>query len=244
MQIDRLNSGNRHDRISKISDVKAATQPKHLPNSSSAPSQGSGSSTLTVVILSVFDFTLTTVALLLLLPVFMVLALVVRLDSPGSVLFKQKRVGLLGREFWFYKFRSMIVDAEKLRASLSASNEATGPLFKMKNDPRITRAGRVLRKYSLDELPQLLNVLKLDMSLVGPRPALPAEVAQYNTRQLRRLDIKPGITGLWQISGRSDLSFEQAVELDISYVERRSISLYVIILLKTIPAVILGRGAY
>jgi len=197
-----------------------------------------------VVILSVFDFTLTTVALLLLLPVFMVLALVVRLDSPGSVLFKQKRVGLLGREFWFYKFRSMIVDAEKLRASLSASNEATGPLFKMKNDPRITRAGRVLRKYSLDELPQLLNVLKLDMSLVGPRPALPAEVAQYNTRQLRRLDIKPGITGLWQISGRSDLSFEQAVELDISYVERRSISLYVIILLKTIPAVILGRGAY
>jgi lipopolysaccharide/colanic/teichoic acid biosynthesis glycosyltransferase len=195
-------------------------------------------------VIGVFDVVLTTVGLLFLLPVFIILAIVIRSDSPGSVLFKQKRVGMFGREFWFFKFRSMVVNAEALRDALTKENEASGPLFKMKNDPRITRIGRVLRKYSLDELPQLINVSLRDMSLVGPRPALPSEVALYNTPQLRRLDVKPGITGLWQISGRSDLSFERAIELDIEYVERQSLFLYVIILIRTIPAVLLGRGAY
>jgi lipopolysaccharide/colanic/teichoic acid biosynthesis glycosyltransferase len=190
------------------------------------------------------DLFLTVVGLLLLMPVFLVIAVAIRVDTPGSVLFKQKRVGQDGREFWFYKFRSMVVDAEAMRAALLQMNEASGPLFKMKQDPRITRIGRILRKYSLDELPQLINVIKGDMSLVGPRPALPVEVAQYQSEQLRRLEVRPGITGLWQVSGRSDLSFERSIELDIEFIEGQSIGLYVIILLKTLPAVLLGRGAY
>ena len=191
-----------------------------------------------------FDIVLTTAGLLVLLPVLMILALIIKTDSPGSVLFKQRRVGRNGQEFWFYKFRSMVVDAEAKRAALLSNNEASGPLFKMKNDPRITRSGRVLRRYSLDELPQLLNVLKFDMSLVGPRPALPSEVAKYTSEQLRRLEVKPGITGLWQVSGRSDLTFERAIELDIEFIERESVLLYLVILIRTIPAVLLGRGAY
>jgi lipopolysaccharide/colanic/teichoic acid biosynthesis glycosyltransferase len=138
----------------------------------------------------------------------------------------------------------MVVDAEARRAALEVMNEASGPLFKMKNDPRITRCGRWMRKYSIDELPQLLNVLKGDMSLVGPRPALPAEVAQYNDYQRGRLDVRPGITGLWQVSGRSDLSFDQSVALDIEYIDRQSLWLDFMILLKTFGAVAKGRGAY
>jgi len=195
-------------------------------------------------VVAILDLLLTVTALLVLLPVLMALALMIRLDSKGPILFKQKRVGHRGREFWFYKFRSMVVNAEALQADLFKKNEASGPLFKMKMDPRVTRVGRIMLKYSLDEFPQFLNVLKCDMSLVGPRPALPSEVAKYTTEQLRRLEVKPGITGLWQVSGRSDLSFERAIQLDIEYIERQSVLLYVIILMRTVPAVVLGRGAY
>ena len=190
------------------------------------------------------DFALALIALTVLLPVLIACALAVKLDTPGPVLFKQRRVGKNGKEFWLYKFRSMVVDAEARRAALLQINEASGPLFKIKHDPRITRSGRWLRKYSLDELPQLLNVLLGDMSLVGPRPALPVEVAQYEPRQRARLLVKPGITGLWQVSGRSDLSFERSVELDLEYVSRQSLPLYIVILVKTVPAVLGGRGAY
>jgi exopolysaccharide biosynthesis polyprenyl glycosylphosphotransferase len=191
-----------------------------------------------------FDVVLSSLLLILLLPVFVVLALIVKFDSHGPILFKQLRVGKNGEEFWFYKFRSMVADAELRRQALLKMNEASGPLFKIKNDPRITRSGRWLRKYSLDELPQLLNVIKGDMSLVGPRPALPSEVAKYNGRQKCRLRVRPGITGLWQVSGRSDLPFDRCVELDLQYVEERSIWLYVRILFMTPIAVLSGRGAY
>ena len=191
-----------------------------------------------------FDVLLTGIALVLLMPVFALLALIIKLDSPGPVLFKQLRVGKNGEEFWFYKFRSMVADAEVRRQALLKMNEASGPLFKIKNDPRITRSGRWLRKYSLDELPQLLNVMRGDMSLVGPRPALPSEVANYSDRQRGRLVVRPGITGLWQVSGRSDLPFDRCIELDLEYVERQSMGLYVRILFMTLPAVLSGRGAY
>ena len=196
------------------------------------------------VIRRTLDLFLSMALLVLLLPVMAILAVLVKLDSKGPILFKQYRVGENGQLFWFYKFRSMVIDAEARRAALEGLNEASGPLFKMKNDPRITRCGRWMRKYSIDELPQLLNVLKGDMSLVGPRPALPAEVEQYDQFQRRRLEVKPGITGLWQVSGRSDLTFEQSVKLDIDYIDRQSLWLDFTILLRTFGAVVKGRGAY
>ncbi len=196
------------------------------------------------VVQRIVDVALASTALLFLLLPCAVIALVIKLESRGPVLFRQKRVGQDGEEFWFYKFRSMVADAEARRNALMQMNEASGPLFKIKNDPRITRVGRFIRKYSLDELPQLLNVLAGEMSLVGPRPALPAEVSQYNVRQRARLSVKPGITGLWQVSGRSDLSFERSVELDIEYVTRQSMLLYFRIIVMTVPAVLKGRGAY
>jgi exopolysaccharide biosynthesis polyprenyl glycosylphosphotransferase len=192
----------------------------------------------------VLDLVLSCSLLVILFPIFVVLSVLVKLDSHGPVLFKQYRVGEGGKLFWFYKFRSMVIDAEARRAALEAMTEASGPLFKMKNDPRITRCGRWMRKYSIDELPQLINVIKGDMSLVGPRPALPAEVEQYDDFQRGRLAVKPGITGLWQVSGRSDLSFEQSVALDIDYIDRQSLWLDFQILLRTFGAVAKGRGAY
>ncbi len=192
----------------------------------------------------VCDLVLCLLLLLVFLPVFLVIALLVRLDSPGPVLFIQPRVGKHGDEFPFFKFRSMVQDAEARRLLLEQQNERSGPVFKMKNDPRITRTGRVLRKYSLDELPQLLNVLRGEMSLIGPRPALPREVAQYTPRQRERLGITPGVTGLWQVSGRASISFEHSVELDLHYIEHQSVWLNLRILLMTIPAVLKGDGAY
>jgi len=190
------------------------------------------------------DTGLCALALLLLCPVFGLIALLIRLDSAGPVLFKQKRVGKDGHEFWFYKFRSMVSDAEGLRHQLEMHNERSGPVFKMRNDPRVTRVGRVLRKFSLDELPQLLNVLRGEMSLVGPRPALPTETAKYTPRQRQRLICLPGVTGLWQVSGRASLSFERSIELDLYYIEHQSLGLYLRILLMTIPAVLRAEGAY
>ena len=190
------------------------------------------------------DVVVSALALLLLLPLLALLALLIRLDSPGPVLFVQTRVGKDGRPFPVFKFRSMFTDAEARLSSVLGGNERTGPVFKMRHDPRITRVGRPLRRYSLDEVPQLLNVLRGEMSLVGPRPALPREVALYTQAQRVRLSVVPGLTGLWQVSGRAELSFEQSVALDLEYVRRQSLGLNVVLMMKTIPAVITGHGAY
>lgn len=184
------------------------------------------------------------VLLLLLSPVFLIIVICIKFDSPGVIIFRQKRLGLGGRAFIFYKFRSMCVDAEKSKTKILHLNEVSGPIFKIRNDPRITRVGKFMRRYSLDELPQLFNVLKGDMSFVGPRPPLPDEVEKYEDWQLRRLSVIPGITCLWQISGRSKLSFDEWVELDLKYIESRSIWLDLKILMKTIPAVLSADGAY
>jgi len=184
-------------------------------------------------------------ALVLMMPVFAVVSLLVAVTSPGPVLFRQTRVGRNGQPFTMLKFRSMRHDAERHLASLQVSNEnADGLLFKMKADPRITPLGKILRRFSLDELPQLINVLRGEMSLVGPRPPLETEVAQYGEDTARRLLVKPGLTGLWQISGRSDLPWDEAVRLDLHYVENWSIALDCLILWKTAFAVFARRGAY
>jgi exopolysaccharide biosynthesis polyprenyl glycosylphosphotransferase len=190
------------------------------------------------------DLILAGVAILLLAPLLLALAVLIRLDSRGPALFRQTRVGQNGEEFCVYKFRSMHIDAEERFAALAGLNESDGLLFKMRDDPRVTRVGRLLRRYSLDELPQLLNVVRSDMALVGPRPPLPREVANYATDVHRRLLVKPGITGLWQVSGRSDLSWEDSVRLDLYYVENWSLALDLQILWKTAFAVVASRGAY
>ncbi|WP_430741768.1 sugar transferase [Streptomyces sp. P13-3-3] len=184
------------------------------------------------------------VLLVLFAPLMLLVALLVATDSRGGVFYRQRRVGKDGREFTILKFRTMIPDADRVRAALADRNEGAGPLFKMRRDPRVTRIGAVLRRYSLDELPQLFNVLTGSMSLVGPRPPLPEECAAYGPDIRRRLKVKPGLTGLWQISGRSDLSWEEAVRLDLRYVEDWSLALDTVILWKTLRAVVQGQGAY
>ncbi|WP_370375483.1 sugar transferase [Micromonospora sp. HM5-17] len=190
------------------------------------------------------DRALAFTALFLSLPLLAAIAIAIKLDSRGPVIFRQVRVGLGGREFGVYKFRTMVENADALLADLAARNETDGLLFKMRDDPRVTRVGRVLRKWSLDELPQLANVLLGQMSLVGPRPPLPSEVARYDGDVARRLLVKPGMTGLWQVSGRSDLSWEDGIRLDLYYVENWSLAADLTILWKTFGAVIRTRGAY
>ncbi len=192
----------------------------------------------------VMDIIISGMGLILLSPLLALIALAIRLDTPGPVLFPQTRIGRGGQPFTIYKFRSMIANAEEVRPYLDALNEVDGPMFKIKDDPRRTRVGRILRRTSLDELPQLYNVLRGDMSLVGPRPALPDEVAQYQDWHKKRLEVSPGLTGLWQVSGRSKLSFDEMVLLDIYYVENWSPTLDLRIMLKTIPLVLMGEGAY
>ena len=190
------------------------------------------------------DLAVALAGLILLSPLFLLIAIAIKLDSPGPVLFKQVRVGKGGRPFVLYKFRSMRVGAEKELPKLRDLNETTGPIFKMRDDPRCTRVGRFLRRTSLDELPQFYNILRGEMSLVGPRPPLPSEVEQYQEWHKKRLEVRPGMTGLWQISGRSELSFDEMCLLDIYYAESWSLMLDIKILFKTIPALLLGRGAY
>ncbi|MDJ0752696.1 MAG: sugar transferase [Ardenticatenaceae bacterium] len=192
----------------------------------------------------VFDLLIALVALICLSPLIALTAVLVKITSPGPIFFKQIRVGKWGEPFYCYKFRSMYIDAEERKEALMAQNEADGPVFKIKNDPRITPVGRVIRKLSIDELPQLLNVIKGEMSLVGPRPAVPKEVAEYTFDELARLGAVPGITGLQQVSGRSDLDFKRWVELDLQYINEQSLWTDIKILLRTIPAVIFARGAY
>ncbi|MEV1331956.1 sugar transferase [Micromonospora costi] len=190
------------------------------------------------------DRSIAVIVLTVLMPMLVVIALAIRLDSRGPVFFRQTRVGQGGREFGVWKFRTMVVNADALLAELAARNETDGLMFKMRDDPRVTRVGRTLRKWSLDELPQLINVLLGQMSLVGPRPPLPSEVARYDGDVARRLLVKPGMTGLWQVSGRSDLSWEDGIRLDLYYVENWSLAVDLTIFWKTFGAVINGRGAY
>lgn len=192
----------------------------------------------------VLDASASATGLVVLSPVLLTVALLVKLDSPGPAIFRQTRVGLNGKRFSILKFRTMQQDAESRITELERFNEGAGPLFKMKSDPRVTRIGRFLRKLSIDELPQLFNVLRGDMSLVGPRPGLPTEVAAYEPRAHRRLAVLPGITGPWQISGRSDLSWEAGLELDLDYVDDYSFRRDLLILLGTVPRVLASRGAY
>jgi exopolysaccharide biosynthesis polyprenyl glycosylphosphotransferase len=190
------------------------------------------------------DIILATLGLVAMLPVWIAIVFAIKWDSPGRAIFVQERVGRHGRHFRFYKFRSMYADAEQRLAEVLAHNETDGPVFKMRNDPRISRMGTFLRRTSLDELPQLINVLKGEMSLVGPRPPLPREVEQYRPGDEIRLSVKPGLTCLWQINGRSQVGFEQWMEYDREYVRNMSLLLDVRILLRTVWVVISCRGAY
>ena len=192
----------------------------------------------------VLDLVLTLVAGTLVLPLIPLIALAIRLDSPGPVLYRSIRLGRHGRPFVFYKFRSMVVGAHESARYVRHLNESEGPVFKSALDPRVTRVGRFLRRTSIDELPQLMNVLRGDMTLVGPRPPIPEEVEAYAPWQRLRLDVKPGLTCLWQVSGRSKLGFEEWMRLDIQYIQNMSLSTDLKILMRTIPAVLSREGAY
>jgi exopolysaccharide biosynthesis polyprenyl glycosylphosphotransferase len=190
-----------------------------------------------------FDIFASAVALFLLSPALALVALLIKLTSKGPIFFKQERAGLHGRPFHMLKFRTMIVNAEALKDQLLARNEQTGPVFKIKDDPRITRIGRFLRRHSIDELPQLINVLRGDMSVVGPRPPVPREVAQYEGWQRRRLSVRPGLTCIWQVSGRNQISFKEWMFLDMRYIDHWSLGEDLSLILKTFPVVLSGDGA-
>lgn len=200
-------------------------------------------SELVLLLRRIFDVVGSLTIIILLFPLFLLITLLIRLDSPGPAIYRQTRCGLNGRRFTFLKFRSMVQNAAEKQGELAPYNIMKGPVFKMKNDPRITRLGYFLRKSSLDELPQLFNVLRGDMSFVGPRPPIPEEVGNYEGWQRRRLSMKPGITGLWQVSGRNHIDFDQWMKMDLEYIDNWSIWLDLKILLKTIPVVLLGKGA-
>lgn len=193
----------------------------------------------------VCDVLFASLGLFLFLPVMLLIGMLIKLDSPGPVLFKQRRVGLNGREFWMYKFRTMVIGAEAQQEVLLAFNEMTdGVIFKMTHDPRVTPLGRLLRKTSLDELPQLFNVLRRDMSLIGPRPLPTYEVAKHQPHQLKRLEVLPGCTGLWQVSGRNQIdSFQKMVELDLAYIRDWTLEYDIKILLRTVTAVLKTTGS-
>lgn len=191
-----------------------------------------------------FDIVFSAVALVVLSPLFLVISLIIKTDG-GPAFYKQVRVGKNGREFNMYKFRSMCVnaDSEEMLSKIREMNEMDGPVFKMENDPRITKVGRFIRKASIDELPQLINILKNDMTIVGPRPGLTSEVNMYNDFQRQRLLVKQGLTCYWQCSGRNNISFEEWMEMDVKYIQDRGILTDVSIILKTVPAVLTGNGA-
>lgn len=196
------------------------------------------------LITRMIDIAVSAAVLLLGSPLWLFIALSIRLTSSGSIIYQQTRIGQNGLPFKMYKFRSMYQNSDQILTKLMAQNEAKGPLFKMKDDPRCTPIGKFIRRTSLDEIPQFFNIIKGDMSLVGPRPPLPSEVAQYEEWQKGRLAMKPGLTGLWQVRGRSDISFDEGVLMDLYYIENWSLRLYFQILLRTIPAVLFSRGAY
>ena len=186
-----------------------------------------------LVVKRVIDITVSILGLIILSPLLLLVAILIKFESKGPIIFTQKRVGFKGNEFNMLKFRSMVVNAEELKDKLKNNNEMSGPMFKMKNDPRVTKIGRFIRKTSIDELPQLINVLKGEMSLVGPRPSLPSEVKQFKPCMLKRLEVKPGLTCYWQIMGRNNIDFEEWMKLDIKYVEKRSVLLDIKLIYKT-----------
>ncbi len=191
----------------------------------------------------VFDIIGAATLLVLTSPLFLIISIAIKLYDGGPVIFTQTRIGKWGRPFKFYKFRSMVVNAEDLKSKLMQFNEMKGVTFKMRNDPRVTPVGRIIRRLSLDELPQLWCVLKGDMSLVGPRPPLPTEVALYNNRHLYRLDGMPGLTCFWQVKGRNEIQFEDQVKMDVEYLHKRSLKEDILLLIQTVKAVVTGRGA-
>ena len=196
------------------------------------------------VIKRVIDVVCSFVGVLVLSPLFVVIAIIIKFTSKGPVFFSQKRVGRDGKEFKMYKFRSMVVNAEELKEKLAAQNEMSGPMFKMKDDPRVTKVGKFIRKTSIDELPQLFNVLKGDMSLVGPRPSLPKEVAQFEDWMYRRLEVKPGLTCYWQVSGRNNIDFEDWMKLDIKYVDERNLWIDIKLIFKTVGVLFGDKNAH
>jgi exopolysaccharide biosynthesis polyprenyl glycosylphosphotransferase len=226
-------------QIDRVLAMSAQVGRRSLPRATRAQRQAA-----VLVTKSAFDKIIATAALIAFSPILALITLAIVLHDGGPALFTQTRVGKDGQPFTVLKFRTMVPDAEARKEALLALNEGDGLLFKMRKDPRITAIGSFLRRTSLDELPQLINVLLGDMSLVGPRPALPVEAALYSAGVSRRLQVKPGMTGLWQISGRSDLSYEDAVRLDLRYVENWTLALDLQILWKTCAAVANGRGAY
>lgn len=191
-----------------------------------------------------FDLAVGLLVFVFVIPIVPLIALMIKLDSPGPVFYRQDRIGRGGRPFRFYKFRSMYREADRRRTELESRNEQEGPVFKIKADPRITPVGQFLRRSSVDEIPQIINVLRGEMSIVGPRPPLPVEVARYQPWHRRRLDVKPGITCLWQIAGRSQIGFDEWMRLDMEYLRTRSLRTDLAIFLKTLPAVMARRGAY
>jgi lipopolysaccharide/colanic/teichoic acid biosynthesis glycosyltransferase len=190
------------------------------------------------------DFILSLILLIILSPLFFIVAIAIWIEDPGAVIYTQTRVGRWGKHFTMYKFRSMKKNAHEAKAAIISLNETNSILFKIRNDPRLNRVGKIIRKLSIDELPQLWNVLIGDMSLVGPRPPLPDEVNKYEYSDRRRLDVTPGLTCVWQVSGRSEIGFKQQIEMDVAYIENHSLSEDLKLLLKTIPAVLLCKGAY
>ena len=191
-----------------------------------------------------FDLAVGLLVFVFVIPIVPLIALMIKLDSPGPVFYRQDRIGRGGRPFRFYKFRSMYRESDRHRAELESRNEQQGPIFKIKADPRITPVGQFLRRSSVDEIPQIINVLRGEMSIVGPRPPLPVEVARYQPWHRRRLDVKPGITCLWQIAGRSQIGFDEWMRLDMEYLRTRSLRTDLAIFVKTLPAVMARRGAY
>mgnify|MGYP001435287424 FL=1 len=184
------------------------------------------------------------VGILVLSPLFIIIAIIIKFTSKGPVFFSQKRVGRNGKEFDMYKFRSMVVNAEELKEKLAAQNEMSGPMFKMKDDPRVTKVGKFIRKTSIDELPQLWNILKGDMSLVGPRPSLPKEVAQFDDWMYKRLEVKPGLTCYWQVSGRNNIDFEDWMKLDVRYVEEKNLWIDIKLIYKTVFVLFGDKNAH
>ncbi len=196
------------------------------------------------VIKRLIDVVCSFIGIILLIPLFIIIAIIIKTTSKGPVFFSQKRVGRYGKTFNIYKFRSMVVNAEELKEKLEKQNEMSGPMFKMKDDPRITKVGKFIRKTSIDELPQLWNVLKGDMSLVGPRPSLPKEVAQFENWMNKRLDVKPGLTCYWQVSGRNNIDFEDWMKLDIKYVNERSTWIDIKLIFKTVFVLFGDKNAH
>lgn len=196
------------------------------------------------VVKRLIDVVCSFIGVIVLSPLFIIIAIIIKTTSKGPVFFSQKRVGKNGKEFDMYKFRSMVVNAEELKEKLAAQNEMSGPMFKMKDDPRVTKVGKFIRKTSIDELPQLWNVLKGDMSLVGPRPSLPKEVAQFEEWMYRRLEVKPGLTCYWQVSGRNNIDFEDWMKLDIKYVDERSTWIDIKLIFKTVGVLFGDKNAH